>query len=124
MKHISRIFKALSDPFRLRIVLLLMERDLCVCELMRVLQIEQSRLSHQLRVLRDAGLIEDRRDGRWIIYSLSAGVRDGLVRPLMEFAGSEVNGSRAVLQDLERLDLCLRENVRKKSDMDMHQPEG
>ncbi len=70
-----RVFKALSERTRLRIVRLLMEQELCVCEMMFVLGLAQSRLSHQLRILRDAGLVEDMRDGQWIIYRISPGIR-------------------------------------------------
>jgi DNA-binding transcriptional ArsR family regulator len=64
MKDIVKIFKALADPTRLRITLLLVRRELCVCELMYVLDMEQSRVSHHMRVLREAGLAEDVREGR------------------------------------------------------------
>jgi len=67
MKHTLKVFKALSDPTRLRILLLLLQRELCVCELAFILEMEQSRISHQLRVLRNADLVEDIR-GREVDY--------------------------------------------------------
>ena len=70
MKDVVKIFKALADPTRLRIMLLLGRRELCVCELMFILEMEQSRVSHHMRVLRDAGIAEDVREGRWIIYRI------------------------------------------------------
>src|SRR4030067_2416569 len=81
MKDIVRIFKALADPTRLRIMLLLRRRELCVCELMYILGMEQSRVSHHMRVLRDAGIAEDVREGRWIIYRIPAAAR-GLIGDL------------------------------------------
>lgn len=114
MKDIIRIFKALSEPTRLRIFLLLMEEELCVCELTFILEMSQSRISHQLRLLRDADLVEDVRDGRWIVYRIPDKVRTTL-KPLIEqFASDKLTPSRNVLQDLERLDICLRDDVRKK----------
>ena len=77
-----RVFKALSERTRLRIIRLLMEQELCVCEMMFVLGLAQSRLSHQLRILRDAGLVEDTRDGQWIIYRIPARIR-AVVAPLL-----------------------------------------
>ncbi|MBN1223765.1 MAG: transcriptional regulator, partial [Candidatus Aminicenantes bacterium] len=59
MRQAIKIFKALSDPTRLRILMLLLEGELCVCELVFVLKMEQSRISHQLRILRDADLVQD-----------------------------------------------------------------
>jgi ArsR family transcriptional regulator len=112
MKDLIRVFKALSDPTRLRIVLLLAERDLCVCELTHILNMSQSRVSHQLRLLREADLVEDRREGRWIIYGMPPAVKVGLIPVLRQYAGPGLAGSAAVVKDAERLELCLRENVR------------
>lgn len=67
----ARWFHALSDPTRLDIVLRLTDGERCVCELTDALDAAQSRLSFHLRVLKDAGLISDRRDGRWVHYSLN-----------------------------------------------------
>ncbi len=112
MKELIRTFKALSDPTRLRAFRLLLERDLCVCELMFVLDMSQSRLSHQLRLLRDADLVEDRRDGRWIIYSVPPDVRKNLGPLVHRLAGQGSADEKAILRDLERLALCLRKDVR------------
>ncbi len=114
MRETIRIFKALSDPTRLRTFRLLLERDLCVCELMYVLNMSQSRISHQLRLLRDADLVEDRRDGRWIINTVPPGVRKDLGPLVRRLVGRDPASPKAVLKDLERLDLCLRKNVRAK----------
>ncbi|MGK2934322.1 MAG: ArsR/SmtB family transcription factor [Gemmatimonadaceae bacterium] len=64
-------FHALSDSTRLEIVMRLTGGERCVCELTDALDAAQSRLSFHLRVLKDAGLIIDRRDGRWVHYSLN-----------------------------------------------------
>jgi ArsR family transcriptional regulator len=66
----ARLFHALSDETRLDIVLRLRSGERCVCDLMGMLETGQSRLSFHMRVLKDAGLVSDRREGRWIHYSL------------------------------------------------------
>ena len=66
------IFKACSDATRLRILFLLAERELCVCELVAVLEMAQGKISRHLAVLKQADLVNDRRDGTWIFYSLRA----------------------------------------------------
>ncbi len=66
----AALFHALSDEKRLRILALLAGGELCVCELTEALHLSQSLLSFHLRTLRDAGLVVDRREGRWIHYSL------------------------------------------------------
>lgn len=70
MKDAVRLFKALGDPTRLRIVKLLERGELCVCQLTAALGMGQSRISRHLAVLKDAGLIEDRRAGKWVHYRL------------------------------------------------------
>jgi ArsR family transcriptional regulator len=65
------LFHALSDETRLAIVRKLQNGEQCVCHLTDMLDAEQSRLSFHLRVLKDAGLVHDRREGRWIHYHLN-----------------------------------------------------
>ena len=68
----SRLFHALSDETRLEIMTLLADGERCVCELTSALDAAQSRLSFHLRTLKDAGLVTDRRDGRWVYYAINA----------------------------------------------------
>ena len=64
------LFHALSDETRLEIIELLRRGERCVCELTDTLDAAQSRLSFHLRVLKDAGIVRDRKDGRWVYYEL------------------------------------------------------
>ena len=64
------LFHALSDETRLEIIELLRKGERCVCELTDTLGAAQSRLSFHLRVLKDAGIVRDRKDGRWVHYEL------------------------------------------------------
>ena len=66
-----RLFHALSDATRLDILAQLRDGERCVCELQADLDAAQSRLSFHLRVLREAGLVTDRREGRWSYYALA-----------------------------------------------------
>jgi ArsR family transcriptional regulator len=67
----TRLFLALSDETRLGILECLRGRERCVCELTDHLDAAQSRLSFHLRVLKEAGLVSDRREGRWMYYTLN-----------------------------------------------------
>lgn len=67
----ARLFHALSDETRLSILERLRFGERCVCDLTDALDAAQSRLSFHLRVLKDAGLVTDRRDGRWMYYTLN-----------------------------------------------------
>jgi len=69
MKATAQIFKALSDETRLRIMALLVDgRELCVCDIMAALNLPQSTVSRHLAYLRNAGLVDDRRQGIWMHY--------------------------------------------------------
>jgi ArsR family transcriptional regulator, arsenate/arsenite/antimonite-responsive transcriptional repressor len=84
MKEASRFFKALSDESRLKMLwLLLNHRELCVCDIMAVLKITQSKASRHLAALRHAGIADDRKDGLWSYYSLRA-VDDEVAREHLE----------------------------------------
>jgi len=67
----ARLFHALSDETRLAILEMLRGGERCVCELQDELDAAQSRLSFHLRVLKDAGLVVDRKEGRWSYYSIT-----------------------------------------------------
>jgi len=69
-------FHALSDPTRIKIVEMLSHGERCVCELQTSVDAAQSRLSFHLRVLKDAGLVSDRREGRWSYYTLNGEALD------------------------------------------------
>jgi len=71
MKDLARLFKAMSDETRLRILHLLTYGELCVCDLMEVLSLPQSTISRHMAYLKNTGLVDDRRNGVWIHYSLS-----------------------------------------------------
>lgn len=71
MQQLSVLFKALSDPTRLRIVNLLLRSPFCVCEMERVLKLSQPLLSRHLAYLRNAGVVESRREGTRVNYRLN-----------------------------------------------------
>lgn len=68
----ARLFHALSDDIRLRILEQLRDGEQCVCDLTEAFKTGQSRLSFHLKVLKDAGLVTDRPEGRWMYYSLNS----------------------------------------------------
>jgi len=70
VKTQSRLFKALADKTRLKILMLLDIREMCVCEIMVALDLTQPTASHHLGILEAVELVRDRREGKWIFYSL------------------------------------------------------
>lgn len=67
----SRFFKALADETRVRIVKLLEVREMCVCEVTVALGLTQPTASHHLGILENAGLVNDRKEGKWVFYSIA-----------------------------------------------------
>ena len=70
LQRLSRIFKALGDPTRLKIVMALMSGEMCVCDLAAYLDVTESAVSHQLKRLRDLALVRNRRSGQILYYRL------------------------------------------------------
>lgn len=81
---LARMFHALSDPTRLEILERLRNGERCVCELVDALDCAQSRLSFHLKTLKDAGLVTDRREGRWVHYAIAPGALESLQAALTE----------------------------------------
>ncbi len=102
MKNTTRIFKALSDETRVRILCLLLDGELCVCDLMAVLQLPQSTVSRHLSYLKNTGWVEDRRCGVWMYYSL---LHNGnvLQEGLLECLRENLPYLEVVVSDRERL---------------------
>ena len=71
MKKLERLFKAMSDETRLRILHLLSHGELCVCELVEILGQLQTKVSRHLAYLKHAGWVVDRREGQWVFYALA-----------------------------------------------------
>jgi len=95
----AEIFKALGDPVRLRLFQLLANRDeLCVCHLTEALDLPQSTVSRHLGVLRHAGLVQTRREGKWMHYCLTDGLASRLAVLIPEFLSDE-----SFQKDRERL---------------------
>jgi ArsR family transcriptional regulator len=73
MKTFIRIMKALSDPNRVKVIKLLEQKELCVCEITVLLGLAQPTVSKHLKNLEDAGLVESSREGSWVNYRLATG---------------------------------------------------
>ncbi|WP_457574180.1 ArsR/SmtB family transcription factor [Desulfolithobacter sp.] len=84
MKECVRVMKALSDPNRLKVLKMLEGGELCVCEIQPLLGLSQSTTSKHLRLLEDAGLVEKRKDGQWVIYRLASGTQSVYAARMLE----------------------------------------
>jgi ArsR family transcriptional regulator len=105
MNDLVMIFKALSDETRLRIIKLLAQGELCVCDITAALDMVQPKVSFHLSALKEAGLIKDRKSGKWIHYSLSDA--DLLRRMLMVSVCEKADGA-VIAKDRKRLTSFLK----------------
>jgi len=106
--ELVRYCKALSDETRVRLVHLLMRHELNVGEIVRALDMGQSRVSRHLKILLDAGLLDVRRDGLWAFYSA---VEKGHARAFIDGAAQMFPDEPQLLDDLERAEAILHERV-------------
>ena len=68
------IMESLSDPIRINILELMMNGEICVCDIVKVTGLSQSKISYHIKILKDSGLISDRQEGRWVYYALDSEV--------------------------------------------------
>ena len=107
MRQLLNTIKALSDEIRLRIINLLSNHDeVCVCEMVDALTLPQSTISRHLTVLKNAGIVEDRKQGLWVLYRLKIGKEDGsFVERLIQ---KEFKTHMAFQTDIEALEKRLK----------------
>ena len=103
--------KALGDSTRVRIVAALLERELCVCELCDSLGVTQSTLSTHLQVIRKAGLVSARKEGKWMYYEIRTDAR-AFLRGLFKSFRASLTADASLLRDAQRLRhrLSMRDN--------------
>jgi ArsR family transcriptional regulator, arsenate/arsenite/antimonite-responsive transcriptional repressor len=107
-----RLLSVIAEPNRLRILAALRARRMCVCELCAALGLKQSVMSQHLRVLRDCGLVEDRKDGLWVDYELAPAARSGprakVLRTVLAQAADDdaIRKDRRAAAKVDRRVLC------------------
>jgi ArsR family transcriptional regulator len=108
MQDLNKLMKALSDETRLRILNILLEKECCVCEIMQVMNISQSRASRNLRILQDAGLLKARRHGAWIFYSIDRDTANCYSASLVRLLKDTPVAGEIPARDRERLKHAVR----------------
>ncbi len=97
------VFKALSDSNRIRIIKMLESRELCVCEVREVLDLSTSTVSKHLSILRDAGLVIDSKDGKWVNFRLNRSSEKSFVRSQLELVIKSFSDDEKVAADRRKL---------------------
>ena len=104
MKDLVGRFKALGETNRFRICMMLLEKPLCVCELLSVLEIAGGTLSNHLKILKNAGLVDQRKDGKWVEYFIANEKAMEFLRGAASFAGddSQIEADKNIIKNSTR----------------------
>lgn len=114
MQPFIKVMKALSDPNRVKIIKMLQQRVLCVCELKAALNIAQPTVSKHLKLLEDAGLVESDKEGLWVNYRLTNGNSSAYAATVLGNLRHWLNEDNQIVDMVEKLPSINREDVCKK----------
>lgn len=115
MASATDTFAALADPIRLRCLALIAARtELCVCELVAALELPQPKVSRHLAVLKNAGLLLDRRDAQWVLYSIASNMPDW-ARGAVDAAVKAMAADGQHAKDIRRLSRTLRPPLARRA---------
>ena len=99
----SKLFKALSDNGRLRILKMLQQRSLCVCEITDIIQLATSTVSKHLSILKDAGFIIEQKDGKWVNYGVNSRSTDQRVIEILTKLDFWIEDSQVIEDDKQKV---------------------
>jgi len=111
MRNLVKVFKTLSDPNRIRILKMLEERPLCVCEITDVLQLANSTVSKHLSLLRDVDFILDEKEGKWVNYYLNKVQSDEYVKRLLPLIEQWLPEDEIIINDRKKVKTVDRNNM-------------
>jgi len=114
MKPFIQVMKALSDPNRVKIIKMLQQRVLCVCEIKAVLSVAQPTVSKHLKLLEDAGLVASEKDGLWVNYRLTDGSSSPYAATVLGNLRHWLNDEKQIMELVKKLPSIRREDVCKK----------
>ncbi len=113
MKSFLKVMKALSDPSRVKIMKMLQQRTMCVCEIQAALSVAQSTASNHLKILEDAGLIASHKEGLWVNYRLGDGSESPYAATLIGGLKHWLDEDKEIKKLMERLPQIRRESACK-----------
>lgn len=111
VKDNTKIFKALSDPNRLRILKMLQSKSLCVCEITDVLNLAASTVSKHLSILKDTGFILEQKDGKWVNYLINPRSTDSRISSIISTLDFWIADDRLIISDKQKIQKVDRNKV-------------
>lgn len=110
MKENTKIFKALSDINRLRILKALQSKILCVCEIRELLKLANSTVSQHLKILKESGFIIEQKDGKWVNYQINFKSEDVRINAILSQLDFWINDEKIIIEDKNQIS-CLDRNI-------------
>ncbi|MGB5288435.1 MAG: metalloregulator ArsR/SmtB family transcription factor [Ignavibacteriaceae bacterium] len=107
----TRIFKALSDPNRLRILKMLQTKSLCVCEITDVLKLATSTVSKHLSILKSTGFIIEEKDGKWVNYLINPRPSDVRISSMLSTLDFWISDDQLIISDKQKVQKVDRNEV-------------
>jgi len=108
MREFLNLTRALADPTRLRVLLALQGRELCACQITELFGLAQSTMSKHFYILKQGGLIDSRKDGRWVYYALPGPDADSAVQEALTWVRKALGSDPRVVEDRKNLKKILQ----------------
>ncbi len=108
MRQLMEVIKALADENRVRILMALHGRELCVCQIIELLSLAPSTVSKHISILKHARLVQGRKEGRWVLYRLAEDEATDVARDAMKWVLKSIGKDRLIWDDQQRLVEILR----------------
>lgn len=111
VKDNTKLFKALSDQNRLRILKMLQSKSLCVCEITDVLKLANSTVSKHLSILRDASFIIEQKDGKWVNYQINPRPSDSRISSILSTLDFWISNDQMIISDKQKVQKVDRNKI-------------
>jgi len=115
MRELTRISKAIADETRIRMLKLLLEKDICVCEMHEIFPLSHSQVSRDLRALMDAGFLRRWHDGRCVVYVADRDSGNRYCRAILDVLADSFNDDPIICQARQKLPEIIARQVREKT---------
>lgn len=112
MREKIELFKVLSEQNRVRILLMLLNKSLCVCEITSVLGLSGATVSNHLSYLRENGFITDEKEGKWINYRIVENSDNPMIKTILELLPLWFSNEEIILEDLKKIKSVDRCNIK------------
>jgi len=113
MENKIKVLKAISDQNRIRILKMLQNKTMCVCEITHVLKLATSTVSNHLSILKEAGLLIEKKEGKWIYYNINNNSKDNFINSIIAMLNLWFEDEKTIEEDRIKSSNCDRNKICK-----------